>query len=226
MSDTALLKELFPGPVVSCSSRIQDYSASLFQEELAIIANAVEKRRMEFSSGRFCAGKAMQQLCQASVPILQRNNGEPVWPKETVGSISHSLHWAGAAVSRSDQIYALGLDIETIDRIKAPILKRIITDKEQSLLNSKTGKTRQIYTALIFSAKEAFYKAISPRYGGTLRFKDISIILHDSTSEFKITPTAPLNRFLQFYPDPICRYFILKGDIFTAITYPAFINPL
>jgi len=221
MSEIATIQELFPEPVITWCCRIQDYTAELFKNELSVVSKAIDKRRFEFSCGRFCARKALHRMGQEPVPILHGKNGRPVWPKGFVGSISHSSCWAGAAVSRSEQIFTLGFDIETIDRIKAPILKRIVTTDERSRINKMTGHARQIYAALLFSAKEAFFKAFSSHYARPLRFKDISIIPKHNSAAFKIILNADLTVFLKDHPDPVCRYKLYEKDIFTAITYPA-----
>ena len=113
----------------------------------------------------------------------------------------------------------VGFDIETVNRISNGILKRIITAQEKELLDKKDNQDSQIYAALIFSAKEAFYKALSKLYSKTLRFKDISIIPNVDNAEFMIELNdKELNSFLKNVR-PFCRYFIHENDIFTAITF-------
>lgn len=221
MSENVNMQELFPEPVITWCCRIQDYTDELFQNERSIVSKAIDKRRFEFSCGRVCARKALDRMGQKPVPILHDKNGRPVWPKGFVGSISHSSSWAGAAISRSKQVFTIGFDIETIDRIRAPILKRIITASEQSRINKLTGQACQNYAALIFSAKEAFFKSFSSHYSKPLRFKDISIIPENNSATFKIILNADLAVFSKNHPGPVCRYIVYEKNIFTAITYPA-----
>ena len=219
MSETLSIQHLFPSSVKSYCSRVKDYTEELHPEEVKLVSKAIDKRRYEFSTGRFCARKALQQLGIDNCVLKQGKNGEPLWPDQTTGSISHSSKWAAACVSTTKDIMAVGFDIETINRISSGILKRIITEKEKELQDKKDEQDAQIYAALIFSTKEAIYKALSKLYSKTLRFKDVSIIPNVDKSEFKIELNdKELNSFLKNVL-PFCRYFIHENDIFTAITF-------
>ena len=219
MSETLNIQHLFPSSVKSYCCRVKDYTEELHPEETVIISKAIDKRRYEFSAGRLCGRKALQQLGIDNCLLTQGKNGEPIWPDQITGSISHSKKWAAAAISTTKDIMAVGFDIETINRISSGILKRIITEKEKELRDKKDEQDAQIYATLIFSAKEAIYKALSKLYSKTLRFKDVSIIPNVDKSEFKIELNdKELNSFLKNVR-PFCRYFIHENDIFTAITF-------
>jgi phosphopantetheine--protein transferase-like protein len=218
MSETLNIEQLFPAAVKTYCCHVKDYTEELHPEETVIISKAIDKRRYEFSAGRFCARKALQQLGIDNCLLTQGENGEPLWPDQITGSISHSKKWAAAAVSTTKDIMAVGFDIETINRISSGILKRIITEKEKELLDKKDEQDAQIYAAHIFSAKEAFYKALSKLYTRTLRFEDISIIPDNDSPEFEIELNDELKSFLKNVR-PFYRYSIYENDIFTGITY-------
>ncbi len=218
MSEILNIKHLFPAPVKTYCCLVQDHTENLHSEERIIISKAIDKRRYEISAGRLCARKALKQLGIDNCILTQDENGEPLWPEQITGTISHSKKWAAAAVSTTNDIIAIGFDIETVSRISSDILKRIITEKEKELLDKKDKQDAQIYAALIFGAKEAFYKALSKLYSKTLRFKDVSIISNDDSPEFEIELNDELNSFLKNVR-PFCRYFIHENDIFTAITF-------
>ncbi len=218
MSEILNIKHLFPAPVKTYCCLVQDHTENLHSEERIIISKAIDKRRYEFSAGRLCARKALKQLGIDNCILTQDENGEPLWPEQITGTISHSKKWAAAAVSTTNDIIAIGFDIETVSRISSDILKRIITEKEKELLDKKDKQDAQIYAALIFGAKEAIYKALSKLYSKTLRFKDVSIISNDDSPEFEIELNDELNSFLKNVR-PFCRYFIHENDIFTAITF-------
>ena len=222
MSETLNIKRLFPAAVKTYCCQIQDHTENLHSEEVVIISKAINKRRYEFSAGRLCARNSLQQLGIDNCVLAQGKNGEPLWPKQITGSISHSKKWAAAAVSTTKDIMAIGFDIETINRISSGILKRIITDPEKEQLEKKDKQKAQEYAALIFSAKEAIYKALSKLYNKTLRFKDVSIISNDDSPEFKIIFSNELKSFLKDTPSPFCRYMIHEDDVFTAVTFSKF----
>jgi enterobactin synthetase component D len=218
MSETLNIKRLLPAAVKSYCCQVQDYTDQLHTEETMIISKAIDKRRYEFSAGRLCARNALQQIGIDNCTLTQGENGEPIWPDQITGSISHSNKWAAAAISTTKEIMAIGFDIETINRISSDILKRIITDTEKEQLEKKDKQKAQEYSALIFSAKEAIYKALSKLYNKTLRFKDVSIIPKEDSTKFEIELNEELNPFLN-NAHPFCRYFIHEDDIFTAITF-------
>jgi len=217
MSETLNIEHLFPATVKSYCCHVQNHTEDLHSKEAIIISKAIDKRCYEFSTGRLCARKALQQIGIDNYILTKGKNGEPIWPDQIKGTISHSNKWAGAAVATTKNIMGIGFDIETISRISNGILRRIITEKEKELLDKKDEQQAQIYAVLIFSAKEAIYKALSPIYAETLRFKDVSILCKNNSPEFEIE----LNKGLKFFLKnvrPFCRYFINENDIFTAIT--------
>ena len=220
MSETLNIQHLFPSSVKSYCCRVKDYTEELHPEETIIISNAIDKRRYEFSAGRLCARKALQQIGIDNCIIKQGENGGPIWPDQIMGTISHSKKWAAAAISTTKDIKAIGFDIETINRISDDILKRIITDPEKEHLKNKDKQKAQEYAALIFSAKEAIYKSLSSKYNGNLRFKDVSILCKNNSPEFEIQLNNELKTFLKDMPRLLCKFMIHENDIFTAITFP------
>jgi len=221
MSEILNINHHFPKQVKSYCCGVQDYTKKLTPEELSIISKAINKRRYEFSTGRLCARKALLQIGIDNCVLTQGKKGEPIWPDLITGTISHSKKRAAAAVSKTEDIMGIGLDIETVGRINDRMLNRIITDREKEQLKGMNKQQSLGYASLIFSAKEAFYKALSSKYNGALRFKDISIISNDDSPEFGIDTNNELKSFLKNVR-PFCRYFINENDIFTAITFPEF----
>jgi phosphopantetheine--protein transferase-like protein len=218
MAETLNIKHLFPATVKSYCCHVQNHTDDLRSEEAVIVSKAIDKRRYEFSTGRLCARKVLQQIGIDNFTLTQGKKGEAIWPEQITGTISHSNNWAAAAVSTTNDIMGIGFDIETVNRISSGIHKIIITEKEKELLDKKDKQDAQIYAALIFSAKEAIYKALSKLYNKTLRFKDVSIIPKNDSPEFEIELNNELNSFLK-NAHPFCRYFIHEDDIFTAITF-------
>jgi phosphopantetheine--protein transferase-like protein len=220
MSETLNIKRLFPAAVKSYCCQVQDHTDDLHTEEAIIISKAIDKRRYEFSAGRLCARRALKQIGIDNCTLTQGEKGEPIWPEQITGTISHSKKWAAAAVSTTNDIMAIGFDIETINRINSGILKRIITEQEKEQLEKKDKQKAQEYSALIFSAKEAIYKALSSKYNGNLRFKDVCILCKNNSPEFEIELNNGLKSFLKDMPLPLCKFMIHGNDIFTAITFP------
>ncbi|MEH7829983.1 4'-phosphopantetheinyl transferase family protein [Gemmobacter denitrificans] len=134
-----------------------------------VLRNAVPKRQREFLAGRICAALALRA---AGLPErLGQQDRAPVWPAGAAGSISHSDSRVVAAVSRDHA--ALGVDCEIImpdDQARA-LAPMILTPGEAALRPGTLDFAA--FLTLIFSAKEALYKAISARQSRVLEFHDV-----------------------------------------------------
>ena len=123
------------------------------------LTQAVPKRRSEFLAGRLAATLALRQ---AGLPeAVGRNGRAPVWPMGAAGSITHSKDRAIAAVST--RYRGIGLDCEAmVNPDRAMQLAAAIFSEAESRLRPEALPFASFFT-LIFSAKEAVYKALSPR---------------------------------------------------------------
>jgi enterobactin synthetase component D len=133
------------------------------------LQHAVAKRQSEFLAGRICAALALRA---AGLPEVVGQNGRaPLWPVGAVGSISHSDSRVVAAVSRDHA--GLGVDCETImptDQARQ-LASMILTPAEATLQPETMGFAA--FLTLVFSAKEALYKAISARRAQMPEFHDV-----------------------------------------------------
>lgn len=145
----------------------------LTSNERAIIANTVLKRQRDFSTGRYCAKKALEEFGLANVEILRGAGKEPLWPEGFVGSISHAAGLCGAVAGSVDYIKAIGLDIEKIGGVKKEMWDMICTPNEQELLNTVFADEQDLYATLLFSVKESFYKLQYPITQTFLEFTDV-----------------------------------------------------
>lgn len=126
----------------------------LYPEELEICKNyKSQKRVLEYKRGRIAAKKCLEKLGIYSFPILKSANGDPIWPLNIAGSISHSNDLAVAVISKEHKF--IGVDLEYLKQSRNPeIFKRICTEKELTWQDKDLEKGIRI-----FSAKEAIYKA-------------------------------------------------------------------
>lgn len=127
-------------------------------------------RRRAFLAGRYCALKALRDSgFDGPAPLHRLDNGLVNWPASRVGSISHSRKWAISLVAPKNQGDQIGVDIERItgtetakniaSLVASPLEWRLIRERSEL----ETGVT------LMFSAKEALFKALFP---ATLQFED------------------------------------------------------
>lgn len=128
------------------------------------------KRRTEFLAGRLCAYRsllAMGVVVEYPLPVKDRL---PVWPSGVVGSISHCASMAVAMTAQACRFHALGIDVETMiaPSTAGEIQHSVGCDGELTCL-ARTIPCHAEALTLLFSAKEALYKALYPL---VRRFKD------------------------------------------------------
>lgn len=100
----------------------------------------------------------------------------PCWPDSIVGSITHKHSVFGVAIARKENLSALGIDTEAIfDRDTAERLaNRILTVREMIASRDALDIT------LIFSAKEALYKALYPSVKRFFGFQEAATLFERS----------------------------------------------
>ncbi len=143
----------------------------------AALANAYPKRRREFLAGRYCARQALRSLggemAGESLPV--GSDRLPQWPSGWLGSISHSRLAAVAVVERAASCTALGIDLEAwLDEAAgADVEPQITLPGELELL---AAWTRPRALTLLFSAKEALFKALYPQVRRFLDFQAAQVV--------------------------------------------------
>ncbi|MEJ7600631.1 MAG: 4'-phosphopantetheinyl transferase superfamily protein [Kofleriaceae bacterium] len=143
--------------------------------ELALVARAVVKRQLEFARGRSCARRAMAVLGAEPVAILTGPAGAPIWPPGLVGSITHCADYCCAALARSDRWASIGIDAEVLQPIEPQIRDLILLASEQRHVDQLDPSVP--WAAVMFSAKEAIYKACYPLVGHWIGFHDVEVHL-------------------------------------------------
>ena len=121
-----------------------------------------QKRLADFSTGRYCAIKALEQLGINNSIIPIGKDREPIWPEGIVGSISHCDSLTGAIVAKSLDHISLGLDIEEIGRVTPDLWDLVFTENEKNYLFRLSDEDILVQSTAIFSIKEAFYKFQHP----------------------------------------------------------------
>ena len=151
-----------------------------------VLERAVPKRQCEFSAGRAAARMAMG-LPDAMIAL--RPDRAPLWPVGICGSISHSDAACLAVAAPLKLFRGLGLDLEPSLPLDRDLWQTVLTPAEQHFLACLPEADRGLTAKLIFSAKEAAYKAqypISERLFGFDGF-EISITEQTFTSRFTIS---------------------------------------
>ena len=163
----------------------------LFPEEERIIAHAVQSRRRAYATVRGCARACLQRLGYPPVPILPGVSGAPSWPAGVQGSMTHCVGYAAAAVGPISRISSIGIDAEPDAPLPDGVLDVIATAAERDRLTViGSGPDSPSWDRLLFSAKEALYKAWFPLVGEWLDHQEAEIVFNPQDGTF----TALLSR--------------------------------
>lgn len=178
-------KDLFPFPTYSYLTLSQgNYDNNLLKEESNLTLNFSRKRLHEFSIGRYCARMALSKLGVDEFPLLIAKSGSPIWPQKIVGSIAHTQFCTAAVVAHASFAKSIGMDIEEISNFPMEIKDDILRRDEVNDIQLYCLCPDEVQLALIFSIKEAVYKAYNPVYHRFLEFKDVKVSVSYSNSSY------------------------------------------
>ena len=171
-----MLEVILPAGVESQECFGDPPGGVLFGEEEQVIAHAVASRRRQYATVRGCARACLARLGYPPVPILPGVGGAPTWPAGIRGSMTHCTGYAAAAVGPHPQISAIGIDAEPDAPLSDGVLDLIATPAERDRLAATHRESDSPHwDRLLFSAKEAVYKAWFPLVGGWLDHHDAEI---------------------------------------------------
>ncbi len=187
-----MLEEILPACAAAVETREEILDQGLFPAEAAIVERAVEKRRREFTTGRACARRALGRLGLLPGPIPTGAAGAPVWPSGVVGSITHCDGYRACAVAHSHDLLTLGIDAEPNDPLPDGLIAEIALPQERGRVRELTGEAPEVrWDRLLFSLKEAVYKAWFPLTGKWLGFEDAAITLDREGGTFSASLLVP-----------------------------------
>ena len=149
---------------------IDQHLVELLPEERQLIEAWALSRQREFVTGRMCARRALDLLGLGASRLLPDADGIPQWPEGMVGSISHCRGVAMAMAAKSVDCRLLGLDLEKTNRLSAGAIKQVLHPIEEIFAGGD-----QLKASIIFSLKEAFYKAQFPKWHAVCNFSDLGL---------------------------------------------------
>lgn len=182
----ALRQMLGPHAGIGVTDPAQD--TALWDEEAAAVARAIPKRRTEFAAGRCAARAAMAEIGFAPTAILQGGDRAPIWPAGLAGSIAHCDTCCVSVVALQEHYAALGVDVEPATPLADDLIAVICTPAERAWLAGETDPG--LAAKMIFSAKEAVYKA---QYPLTRRIIGFDAVTLDMTADaFRVVSNPTL----------------------------------
>jgi len=188
------LQGIVPAESVAAVDRIMNEAEPFeYSNEGQHLANAVVTRRNEFIAGRRCARAALSGLGETACALPANADGIPAWPKTTVGSISHTRGLCCAVAAPAAKLLCLGVDIEKTTRLSPRAMLRVVHPLEASFVGDD-----QVKGSLLFSAKEAFFKAQFPKWGAQPNFKDLALHIDTESEQLSVVEIA------QSLPKSLC----------------------
>lgn len=178
-----------------------------------------KKRKAEYLAGRIVASWALNGLKKTTFNLVSDETGCPIWPKNVVGSISHSDNIAIACVIQNNKTFysSIGIDIEPVipTKVAESIANRIVTDKEIYYIQKILKCHFSVALTLLFSAKESIYKALFSMLKIEVSFLNIRFIgINENILRFTLNNSLnikhQLSSIIQVY------YLIDEQSILTA----------
>jgi 4'-phosphopantetheinyl transferase EntD len=131
---------------------------------------SVPKRRRESGAARKVARGLLGELGMPDCCVGRASSGAPIWPAGIVGSLAHDSSIAVAAVARRSDVVCLGIDVEPAESLSAELIALVTTPHERRMINR-----HPLYGSILFTAKEAVFKATNPLDHEFLEHHDVEI---------------------------------------------------
>jgi 4'-phosphopantetheinyl transferase EntD len=211
------LEALFPVSARVAALRGSGDVDLLLPAEAAHLGRSVPKRAQEFAAGRLCARRVFREFGIADFALEVGEDRQPVWPANLVGSITHTADFCAAVVAAKRSVKAIGIDAEAAASVTEKLWPRLFLGPEIEWLHSLTMTQRLSAAALLFSAKEAFYKCQYPLVRQSLGFHDVSVRLPEwgaavFSGTFLIEPQRKIE-LLEHTSSPMRGRYLFLGSI-------------
>jgi enterobactin synthetase component D len=159
----------------------------------ATLVDANPRRLAEFLAGRAVAKAALALIGARQDDIAIGPDRRPCWPAGVAGSISHARGHMACLVGRADKGHP-GIDIETIagGQALAAIGKIALTGADQSIVAGLPENAAARVSRLIFSGKEALFKALFPMVGRHFGFAAAELVGVPDACSFTLRLTQGL----------------------------------
>jgi len=168
--ETTQLATILDPRVETVEAFADNPALSLPAAEATSVARASTARRREYATTRACARAALELLGRPVEAVPTGPDRAPVWPSGVVGSLTHCSGYRAAAVAHARTHLGMGIDAEPHEALPADVRSIVMSAGERP-----HGPRDAHLERIVFSAKEAFYKAWNPLRGTWLDFGDVHV---------------------------------------------------
>lgn len=212
------IAELFLPAIVGEELKHESEGEALYPEEAESLSRAVEKRRVEFVLGRTAARRALLKLGLAPQPLLVNPDRSVAWPTSAWGSITHTEGLCVAVAALREHVAGIGIDAELKTRVEPRLWRMIASEREQAFLSAGESYAAQLLrAALLFSAKESFYKAQFCVTRAWVGFHDVELSL-DNAGAFEIRMLKDIAEGFTLGARFVGRYTVLEQHVVTGLS--------
>lgn len=180
------------------------------------LRRASKKRQQEFIAGRYCALRALQGAGhELDVELPIGEDRLPIWPTGWTGSISHCTSVTMAMAGQASLHSSLGVDVEEwMDAHVARSTQSEIGLPGEIALFHDLSPHHAL--TLLFSAKEALYKALYPLVRQFFDFKAVQAInVTESTLTLRLC--IDLGERWPCGSDLVVTYAVFPDHVFTML---------
>ena len=170
--DSAIRALTLPGVMIGYREISPGDENALMPDEALAFGASVLKVRRASGAARIVARQLLARIGIIERALPKGDGGAPVWPPGVVGSMSHDSRIAVATIALSRDFSALGIDIEPAEALPSDLLDLVATPRERERIADDPFRGR-----LLFTAKEAIYKAVYPLDRIFLDHHDVEVSL-------------------------------------------------
>jgi len=170
-----------PGIAIDHRLIAEGDEAALLADEMTAFAGSVTKVRRASGAARIVARQLLSRFGHIEPRSIRKSTGGmPVWPEGIVGSLAHDARVAVAAMAARQDFLSLGVDVEPAEPIDPDLLAMIATPAERA-----AAPAEPTWGRLLFSIKEAVYKAVYPLDGRFLDHHDVEVSISGGTARVR-----------------------------------------
>ena len=217
--ESTLFRTLLPDPVLIAEMAPADaVPERLPASEQSLIERAVESRRLEFAAGRELARTLLDRAGAGTGVLLRDKDRVPTWPQAVVGSITHCRSLCAVALAPRAVSAGIGIDVEPARPLDDGLHAHILRPAERARIDALPSALRPLGGILVFSIKDAVYKAIYPERRVFLNFKQVEIefVGEDGFIAEVLLPGASLPGHARIQG----RYRVADGHVASAVVLP------
>lgn len=230
----SFLEGLLGAEVRALASTFQEPGSEVSASERALVRGVVRKRELEFLTGRSLARKLLRDLGFSDVDLLWDEDRVPIWPEGVVGSITHSVtgsvprsasedhldpNWrerslCAVAIARTSDRSGVGIDVEPDQPVRPGLEREICDPAEIDWVEGEGPSESGRRCRIVFSVKEAVYKAFFPRVRKVWGFHDVHTEIDLTRNTFCATLPMGAGR-VEVEGRVLCR----EGWILSGVEY-------